>query len=339
MTSFWPGPLFRVGTGWGAGLFCALLLAGASGRASEPPVVTVYGGYGHPGYFMVWGRVLEDDEAPEPHPHRGAIRNAISNLRTLESDEIADAAVRITLQGRTYTATTDAEGIFVVERQVAAPTLQPGPHTVMATAPELPGSPTGEGVVYITGSAPGIVMVSDIDDTVLQTGVRNKLRMAIDVLTRNAAQLAPVPGAPEAYRTAVTDDTLTVYLSGSPINFFNRLQHFLRRWRFPAGPLLLKNFGEGSLRDQQGYKGTQLAKLMATFPQHCFVLIGDSGEQDPEIYMAARERSSRVGAIVIRQVVGDTDDARLAPVIRVPNFLPPFDLGRVVREACLQALP
>ena len=56
---------------------------------------------------------------------------------------------------------------------------------------------------------------------------------------------------------------------------------------------------------QEGYKRGVILPLLLAFPARRFVLVGDSGEQDPEIFGAlAREYPDRVAAVLIRDVTG-----------------------------------
>jgi phosphatidate phosphatase APP1 len=161
--------------------------------------------------------------------------------------------------------------------------------------------------------APFLAVISDIDDTVVNTHVTDKKKLAATVLLKNAAQLEPVEGAARNYAGALSAGASGIfYLSGSPQNFYPRLRAFLDQNAFPRGPLLLKNLGDDALLKQQGYKGARIDELFARFPNMRAILVGDSGEKDPEIYKEAKAKhGDRVVAIVIRKAAGaHNHDAR-----------------------------
>lgn len=105
------------------------------------------------------------------------------------------------------------------------------------------------------------------------------------------------------------------YLSSSPLQLLPLLTQFLSDAHFPPGTLMLREStswrsllpGEG---DSEAHKHAQLRRLLTTFPKRQFVLIGDSGEADPEIYAeVARQYPRQVRAIFIRDVTGEKADA------------------------------
>jgi phosphatidate phosphatase APP1 len=108
------------------------------------------------------------------------------------------------------------------------------------------------------------------------------------------------------------------FVSGSPINLYPRLQQFFALQKFPAAPLLLKNLGVAedadALFDQRDYKLKRIAEAQRLWPGYRLILVGDSGEQDPEIYAEVQRRNPKaVAAILIHRV---TDEAPAAPRFR-----------------------
>ena len=267
--------------------------------------IVPYGIYGRTDHIVVNGRVLEDAPA-RADKNRGPLGNLAENVRILESDEIAGVPVRVTLGGQTFDTVTDDDGIFRFERSLKKP-LRPGRHkAVLAVGNDaFAASVAQEPATILTADA--VIIVSDFDDTVVQSHVRDKKRLVINSLLKNAAQLHAVPGAAVAYAAAEKEGATFFYLSGSPINFHERIEDFLERNGFPAGPLLLKNFGQDPIFDQEGYKPKRLEHLLTTFPDARFILIGDSGEKDPEIYRRAQLRHpAQVHSVVIRRAPGVT---------------------------------
>ena len=237
------------------------------------------------------------------------------------------AVPRIQLQvgTQTFTALTDHDGVFEVEGAITGARLRPGPNSVLAVALDDRGhhAVPARGQVFILPATPAVAVISDIDDTVVVSNITSKRGMIKTALFSNAAQLRATPGTAEALRRAASAGAVaTFYLSGSPQNFADRIEEFFRINGFPAGPVLLKNFGTDPTFDQVRYKTSHLERILAAHPKTRFVLLGDSGERDPEIYAALRTRHpDRVVAIVIREVPGgDNQPSRFAGMTLVPDF-------------------
>ena len=285
----------------------------------DPGLILVYPSHGIGQAFTIKGRFIEDDGVKAGRKTASRWRNLRNNVKLLESDEIEDAVIEVRVGDWVGVGKTDDEGLFrVVGALAAGKALAPGRHRVTARALNDEGhpAPAAEGALFIMPPT-GLAIISDIDDTILHTGVTSKREMIKNALLKNAAQIAAVPGAAAAYAKARAAGVAGVfYLSGSPQNFIRRIQTFLRMHDFPAGPLLLKDFGSDPTFDQKTYKLGHLRSVFAAHPGLRFILIGDSGETDPELYTQIRGMyPDRVAAIVIRLVVGG--DNRPA---RFPNM-------------------
>jgi phosphatidate phosphatase APP1 len=97
------------------------------------------------------------------------------------------------------------------------------------------------------------------------------------------------------------------YVSSSPWNLYDLLVDFLTLKGLPKGPLLLRDLGldrQKFIKSGHGtHKIAQVDRLFEMYPDLPFILIGDSGQHDPEIYKQVVERDpDRVLAIYIRDV-------------------------------------
>jgi hypothetical protein len=159
----------------------------------------------------------------------------------------------------------------------------------------------------------GPSVVSDIDDTIKHTQVRQRREMLLNTFAR---EFVAVPGMAAWYqRMAQAESGVAFhYLSGSPLQLLPPLGEFLRRKGFPDGSLHLRafSFNPSALLDEDAtsrHKHAEITQLLADHPRRRFVLVGDSGERDPEVYGAlAREQPTRITAVLIRDVSGDRAD-------------------------------
>lgn len=266
------------------------------------------------------GRVIEDKGHAKASRKRHKIVNLWNSVRTLESDEIEDFRLRLTVNGHRFEATTDDDGVFTVDADHITPPLPVGQLSVETEVLDDQGHPTPPTTdqIFVMPEAP-ILLVSDFDDTVVHSNITSRRTMLKTALLKNAAQLDPVKGAAAAYAEALRGGVHgVIYLSGSPQNFITRIRQFLTMNGFPPGAIILKNFGVGRgadpLLDQMAYKGGRLAELAQVFPKARFILVGDSGERDPEIYAAfAEAHPGRVIKTIIRRASGGSADKQRNP--------------------------
>lgn len=163
----------------------------------------------------------------------------------------------------------------------------------------------------------GLSVVSDIDDTIKHTAVHSRREMLLNTFAR---PFEATPGMAAHYRRlARVADTRFHYLSASPIQLFPALSDFVRSAGFPPGSMHLRESTTWRTlvpgdQDSRRHKRAMIEQLLADFPLRRFLLVGDSGEADPEIYAeVAREHPVRIEAVVIRDV---TDEGRDAPRYR-----------------------
>jgi phosphatidate phosphatase APP1 len=323
------------------GLFA--IAPGARADKTVRAFVVVYDGWGAPERFTVSGRVLEDQGEHAPDKKTGEADNLVNNLKALESDEVAGAEVKVQIGGHSYTATTDDDGVFLVEVKglKGAERLPVGEASVIVDVlhPANVHAKPGVGKVFVLDdSKPFTAVISDVDDTIVKTYVTEKRKLLGAVLLKNSAQLEPVEGAARNYQKARDSGVSAFfYVSGSPQNFHRRIHSYIEGNGFPQGPLLLKNFGADNPLKQEGYKAARIDKLLEAFPLMSVVLVGDSGEKDPEIYREAMKRHpGRVRAIVIRKTASsDVSDARFAGITAVDDRYASDD---VIAKAAAQPL-
>lgn len=173
-------------------------------------------------------------------------------------------------------------------------------------------SRTFPGIVYLLPPA-GISVISDIDDTIKISNVREREKLLQNTFCR---PFAPAPGMAALYRDWGTNaNTAFHFVSASPSQLCPPLTEFLSENGFPSGSLHLSIF---DWKKQIFHKDTPIAAshkpkviepLLKQFPQRQFILVGDSGELDPEIYgELARKSPEQVQRIFIRDVTNDASE-------------------------------
>ncbi len=277
--------------------------------------IVPYRTYGTPYKIFVRGRVLEDKKITKAQDGDGMIDNLLNMYKRFESDEVSGAKLQLQLGNKYYTVITDKEGYFVFDIHPDEPLITDALYHVLTLtlidAP-IPFSPvTVDAEMMIPPADAEYGIISDIDDTIIQTGAVNMLAMGKTVLLGNARTRLPFAGVAEFYKALQLGrngkrNNPFFYVSSSPWNMYDLLTDFMDFNDIPAGPVLLRDFGlnESFISgDYMGHKFKTIAQILDTYPKLNFILAGDSGEQDPPIYYEVVKRyPGRIISIYIRDV-------------------------------------
>lgn len=288
--------------------------------------IQAYRGHGTADQLYLSGRVFAGDPVPPASEHDAAFRNLWSTLRRLGSDEVPLARVRASVEGRSTVVLADDEGFFEVRLPVN--TLAHGGEVwreidlqLIDPAPEN-GPVTTRGFSIVPPDEARFGIISDIDDTVVRTDVANMMNMMRLVLLTNAHTRLPFEGVAAFYRAlhagpAGPATNPIFYVSSSPWNFYDLLMEVFHVHEVPPGPLFLKDYGLATdlllSRNHVQHKVSAISHIFDTHPRLPFVLIGDSGQHDPEVYTAiVRRYPERVLAVYIRDVSESPREAEIA---------------------------
>jgi phosphatidate phosphatase APP1 len=248
-------------------------------------------------------------------------------LHRFETDEVPHARVRARFGERWSEVTADEEGYFEVAFDVLG-ALAPDPPAgqrwrevaLELLAPLPPDPPGGDGgpvrataQVLAPPAAARLGVISDVDDTILQTGATDLVRNWRTILLHSAESRIPFRGVASFYRalerggTGAEPVNPIFYVSSSPWNLYDLLERFVEVHGLPAGPMYLRDFGLDRTKLLTGrherHKLGAIERLFAFYPALGFILIGDSGQHDAAIYAElVRRHPGRVHAVYLRDV-------------------------------------
>lgn len=301
-----------------------------------------YRGFGTRDALYLRGRVLDDKASHLDEQHTSRFRNIVSTIRRLETDEIPGARVRATFGDLSCEAETDKDGFFelVLRPDGDLPTDCPWHEVHLELlAPEDPDGDAITAVCEVVVPQDDVEygIISDLDDTVVRTGAQSRLRMTAVVMLNNAKTRAPFEGVGAFYDALqkgpdARGHNPVFYVSSSPWNLYGLFEDFMEAHGIPHGPIFLKDFGFEKQHfmssGHQQHKLERVEQLLKTYPELPFLLIGDSGQEDPEIYReVVRRHPGRIRAIFIRDVTHDDRDAEVRGIAEaleaegVPMFL------------------
>jgi len=279
-------------------------------------VIQPYRGYGSAEEVFVMGRVLRQYGEPGTGKWRSMGRDILDIGRRLLRRGVADAVVCGHFAGAERRVRTDRDGYFrLALKPVEALADEPCWHPLRLTL-ETPVQVQTEAQVFIPTARARYVVISDIDDTVMVTGVANRIVMFARLFLQGAESRVAFPGVAALYRAlhaGIGGDERNpmLYVSRAPWSLYEVLDEFFHQHRIPVGPILFLREWGISLRSPlprraEDHKRLLIEDMLARYPDLPFVLIGDSGQHDPEVYaQLVHEHPGRVKAIYIRNISPD----------------------------------
>jgi phosphatidate phosphatase APP1 len=269
------------------------------------PKTIAYQGYGSTEWVRVLGRVVLASKPVPGSRADHAARNGTENVRgwrAFTSVPIPRSDVEIEIGGTVTKVQADRGGLVDIDIPVS---LSPGWHTAILRSE---GTDPVEASIFVIAPDTKFGIVSDIDDTVMVTALPRPFLALWNtfVLSERARMATPGMAVLLDRLTVEHPDAPVIYLSTGPWNAAPTLARFLTRNMYPAGPLLLTDWGltqDRWFRSGQEHKRRNLERLAAEFPHMRWLLIGDNGQHDEQIYSQfTQHNADKVAAIAIRQL-------------------------------------
>ncbi len=321
-------------------------------RSPRPFEIVPYLGYGTSERLFLKGRVLEDKGVSLGTPEATRWRNLVNTYKRFVSDEVPNAELElrfgtmrrrlVTNEGGYFdtsagtssdtpsdtssgTSSNNVSGSVSSDSGAASRAASKGTFSGSAAGwvdvevrllkPTRGGEVSATGAVLVPPEGAAFGVISDIDDTVVQTDATRWVRVLSSVLFGNAYTRLPFKGVAAFYRALQGGDdggrnNPLFYVSSSPWNLYDLLLEFFRAEGIPRGPLMLRSWrGGGFAPSEHGsFKSREIRRILDMFPHLPFILIGDSGQEDPEIYHdIAGAYPGRILGIYIRNVSRNPD--------------------------------
>lgn len=300
-------------------------------RRERVLLVQPYRGFGSPQRALVMGRVLRQPKAL--YPKDPLARDALDVVRRMLRRGVAGETVRARLHEAVAVTVTDGDGYFrfdlpVVDRrgngacgwQDVVLQLERDPSAAVTAR------------VFLHPPDSRCLVVSDIDDTVVETGVANRFVMLWRLFVLGPRSRAAVPGFAELLRAVQRgpkgdERNPIVFVSRAPWTIYETLQAFFRLQHFPRDSVLfLREWGlrwyRPVARKDKAHKRALIRHLLQIAPNLPVVLIGDSGQEDAEVYASiVADFPGRVAAVMIRDLAHSVERERAIRSMEI-------DLGR-----------
>ncbi len=324
------------------------------------PKIIIYKGFVASGKAFVSGCLTEDKGMATPDIKNSMWQNMLSMIKRYSSDQLAGATVSLEIADTKQETITNDNGLF--SSTLSSSVLKPNSQSQwIACKAVLKHSQTSDeekvlswGEVLIPGTNADFGVISDIDDTIIVSHSTKFLRKLRLMLLRNSRTRKPFPGIDAFYRALSkgvkkNNSNPFFYISSSEWALYDLIDDFCSFNKLPKGVFLLRElkvsiwkiWKSGSGKHE--HKFNKIDMLFKTYPNLSFVLIGDNGQQDTDIYTRiARRYPNRIKSIYIRTVkkVKDEKMKSLTEELRKENITIIFTPSTVqaARHAAAQHL-
>lgn len=280
-------------------------------------MIVPYEGFGNEKEILLVGRVIRDNRVGASKPEDNVWRNISKMRRRFMTVVIPGVQMKAEFQGEEYFVKTDEEGYFEFEIYPKkaieiSSRWQQIELTLMDVVIKNQGEVTACGDVFLPVGNIDYGIISDIDDTIIPTGTMRMTEMLKTTFAKNAHTRVPFPGISAFYKALQKgmdgiESNPFFYVSSSPWNLYDFLHELMQIHQIPKGPLMLRDIGLSRTELISGshseHKLEQIRQILSTYSELPFMLIGDSGQEDPAIYLqVVREFPGRILMIFIRDV-------------------------------------
>ncbi|MFP4091364.1 MAG: App1 family protein [Cyclobacteriaceae bacterium] len=319
------------------------------------PIIQAYRGYGNKQHFFIKGRVIEDTGLSQPEEQDSILHNMLAMIKRYASSGISDVTVFAEFHGVRKHTVTDEDGFFHFNIRLQEGMVDDNDWQKIRLYMKGKGRTIVEtqGEILLTRKEAQYGVITDIDDTLLishATNMRKKLRL---MLFKNAKTRMPFDGVASFYCalekgiTGQKEDYINpfFYVSSSEWNLYDLLVDFCKHHNLPKGPFLLRevkiNLGKiwKAGGGDHSHKLDKIRQILTLHGEREFILIGDSGQHDAEIYsQIVEEFPERIKTIYIRDVRASRDEFVMNIAEKVKDYNAEMLLVKDTEAAALDAI-
>lgn len=290
-------------------------------------IVLPYPGWSTGSKVTVRGSVVEQAKVEKPVAAEGLWADLSVTVGRFMAEEIMGARVTVRMGEASATCITDSDGFFLAELDTAT---DGGWQDASVTLDDFPGREQAPMTVAAPVLTPrkdaSFGVISDIDDTVIRTGIAEPLKNIRTIVESDAEARVAFPGLAPLYQALEKGGTADAvnpifYVSSGSWKLYDLIARFKEINGIPKGPVFMDDWGIDETRwfksSHGAHKTAVIDQILATYSALDFILVGDSGQHDAEIYAeAVRKHGARIKAIWIRDVSGDARDAEVDALLR-----------------------
>ncbi len=289
------------------------------------PAILPFESYASNSRVFIRGMLTEDKGISRPRPGHSRWTNLLAMIKRFSGEGIPGADIKIECLGQSKVVETDEYGIFDVEfTNIETPNnkirLTYRAELMDELVEEQPRI-IARGHVHLPGKNARTLIVSDIDDTIIVSYASKTIRKLRLLLFKNALTRVAFPGVTALYEALREgrgeENNPFFYVSSSEWNLYDMLHDFFEFNQFPPGVLMLRTMKIKGIKllfsgkGKHEHKIDKIEHLLKVYPELNFILIGDSGQKDPEIYYhIMKKHPDRIKAAYIRHIRAGLQEKR-----------------------------
>jgi len=268
--------------------------------------IEIYNCYGNDKRVIVQARVLDAHKFTEAKKDDDIFTNLKRKLGIIFNDERENVNITIEINGEKFERKSDDEGYLEFDLSFEKKALKPNQKIdlYLTNYKEIENSCN----LFIPSDKRQTGIISDFDDTIIISNVTNKLSLLNQLLLKNYKQREVIKGMKRRFEEILRNspDKPLFIITGSVKQFNKVIRLFLDYHKFPKRTIITKKIhgkNSNSIFEQKDYKSENIEKLLRLYPNIEWVLFGDSGEEDRQIYLnIAKKYPSHIKEIYIREI-------------------------------------
>ncbi|WP_336513894.1 App1 family protein [Pollutibacter soli] len=272
--------------------------------------IKLYYGFGHTHDLVIYGHLFENKPIVRKRYSNSVLRNTWHLIRLFFLRPVPFKKIQLFWDKSTVSNYTASDGFIHLEwrSEKSVPAGWHPVHVQHHVSGEIISAHGELFVPHVTQYA----FISDIDDTILVSHSASIFKRLWELVSSNPRTRDIFSGAAKHYQLLAHSNTTPeapnpfFYVSSSEWNLYDYLVDFFDHNKMPKGAFLLnhvKRWYEFFLSGKTNHNGKlmRIARILHTFPNQRFILLGDNTQRDPVIYNSiARKYPGRVHAIYIR---------------------------------------
>jgi phosphatidate phosphatase APP1 len=285
-------------------------------KKSEPVLLSFYG-LSNGVTNVLFGQLTfgyKSDLSFQKYTRGKTFRTLVALYRT---KALANKEIELTFNNGKVRTTTDASGSFYIKVSFdAKQTLLTDIKLCSGETITILNNLYSPEIDYVENHT---IVISDIDDTVLQSHISNKLLKFFTLMFTSVEKRKAIETMMKLIKDFSQSGTASFYLSNSEQNLYPLIYRFFMNNSFPEGPIFLKQmrgwrdvFINKKYPEKDAHKQMQLKQIIELFPDKHYILIGDNTQNDLRIYLSVAQKfPALVRHIIIRKVIDKKTDAAL----------------------------
>ncbi len=183
--------------------------------------------------------------------------------------------------------------------------------------------------VYFKTEGAELLVISDIDDTILHSDIKHPLKRILKLLLVKGQRRKSVNSTAQAFAALESESIRWFYVSRSESNLFPMIAEFILEQNLPKGPIFLRSFTNWKelLKGdrEQEFKEIWIQWIADRIEHTPMIFFGDDSQHDLKVFTDfANRHSERVKGIFIRKTGRQNHKLQVDIIPSITHFYAEF---------------